>query len=224
MFRRIFTLISALSLLLCVTTVALFIASFWYMSGVSATWPAFRQPGKYMGLELNLARGKLTVIAALQPVPWEEWWDGITYYSTVRISTASVPSPGFKYYWYHVYSWEPFTTIKAPAEFEDPRGGPDQTVSLMPGFGLPFSMLDGSRITFPFWIVLLVLCVLPAWRLRQFFRQRHRNKFNLCPVCGYDLRATSNRCPECGTPKARLLSASTSVMSTPGQSGAGNCG
>lgn len=47
------------------------------------------------------------------------------------------------------------------------------------------------------------LLVVPAFYLRSRYRSRQRyqrEKENLCACCGYDLRASNDRCPECGTP------------------------
>jgi hypothetical protein len=52
----------------------------------------------------------------------------------------------------------------------------------------------------PMWVVALATAVLPlAWlatRGRRFLRRRHRQGH--CARCGYDLRASPGRCPECG--------------------------
>jgi hypothetical protein len=54
-------------------------------------------------------------------------------------------------------------------------------------------------ISFPHWIVVLLCAVLPVFRLWTPLRGRLRERANCCTTCGYDLRATPGRCPECGT-------------------------
>jgi hypothetical protein len=71
------------------------------------------------------------------------------------------------------------------AQFHDGMGGVDDVVS------------------FPAWIIGVVLLlpsalVLPGFLKRR--RNRKRSRLGLCLRCGYDLRFSQGVCPECGTP------------------------
>jgi hypothetical protein len=58
------------------------------------------------------------------------------------------------------------------------------------------------EIFVPYWQIVLVTGILPATRVQNVWRwrrQKNRRSKGLCLACGYDLRATPQRCPECGT-------------------------
>ena len=51
----------------------------------------------------------------------------------------------------------------------------------------------------PYWFVICLFAMSPLfWVVKQSRRQRRRTR-GLCPTCGYDIRATPHRCPECGS-------------------------
>lgn len=58
----------------------------------------------------------------------------------------------------------------------------------------------------PCWFLTLIFSLLPTLWLLKFLRHHRRLTRNFCPTCGYDMRATPDRCPECGTPAVTMPS------------------
>jgi hypothetical protein len=55
-------------------------------------------------------------------------------------------------------------------------------------------------IALPHYLVAGAFATMPLLWIRRRFAHRRILHCGLCPTCGYDLRATPDRCPECGTP------------------------
>jgi hypothetical protein len=101
------------------------------------------------------------------------------------------PPPG------KVYRLPPGTRRHLPGgfEYEASRADPKQARQLY--------------LFIPYWFPLTAAALLPAWWATAAVRRRLRPRRDAgarpCDGCGYDLRATPDRCPECGTIPARRL-------------------
>jgi len=52
----------------------------------------------------------------------------------------------------------------------------------------------------PYWFIVLTTAPMPLHQAWLWTRQRRRVRRGLCAGCGYDLRGSGERCPECGRP------------------------
>jgi hypothetical protein len=63
--------------------------------------------------------------------------------------------------------------------------------------------MTGVVLVVPHAYAFAALAVLPSAFLVRLLRRRRAARVGRCPSCGYDLRATPERCPECGTVTAK---------------------
>jgi hypothetical protein len=143
--RRLFSILSALSLLLCVAVVVLWVRS--YIMPDAVAWTG---AGRLIEWSIHSKRGRIGI-------------EGIQTSNSVATAASR-------------WTWDSGDSFWAPWDW------PDGAV--------------------PYWHLFIYTGALPLvwWTVygRHAVLRRYRVTRRLCPSCGYDLRATPERCPECG--------------------------
>jgi hypothetical protein len=177
--RQLFTVCSALSLLLCVGMATLWLRSAWRDDAIVVrrdyTCTADDPP---LGSEpcwavaVSSVHGQVRVEST-----YGSWWE----------CSIGRPSPG----WHAYLGGEPTPGRRPPGCF---------------GFlGKSYwaRELGGTfhvwQLGFPHWCAVALFAAPPFGRLVVSRRCRQFLGRGVCRTCGYDLRASSQRCPECGT-------------------------
>ena len=95
--------------------------------------------------------------------------------------------------------------IHEPAVGYTEKGAPQGTLFNRFGFAwesVKTSSFENRYLACPYWFIMLLTAILPAARLAGGRRRRRARRLRmdtgLCQHCGYDCRATPDRCPECG--------------------------
>lgn len=82
------------------------------------------------------------------------------------------------------------------------------STSYTPATGIHWATTsDAVNVVVPAWSAALATGLLPAVWITHRIRERRRRRIGCCRACGYDLRATPDRCPECGAVPATPVAA-----------------
>jgi hypothetical protein len=201
--QRLLNLLTALSLLLCVAVVALWVRSYWVADVLQSGRVAFEGPWYTAsacwivsgrgGVRVTLMSGRSRAAGndASKSISVDESWmraDGRTYWRLTRRNMSGYVIDLFAY-----------RRNRLGFGYQDTRPPPYYAGHLW----------RDRTLTVPWALHALVMALLPmAWivrRGRQAARRR-RTARGLCPACSYDLRATPGRCPECGTENPVVVS------------------
>jgi hypothetical protein len=175
--RRLFHLTVVISFLLCITTAVLWARSYWRSDAIV-----------YMG-----SSGHRAI----------QWFNGLLAVGTDNIGTRqrhlridswyihgeSISSIGHGWWARRGFATEtnanPASAIPLKNRLPDELAYP--------------AIVTAKRATVPLWVPLILFGILPAHASRSPIRRWWRRRSGCCETCGYDLRVSGERCPECGT-------------------------
>lgn len=196
MVRRLFTAASVLSLLLCLALIALWIRSFLCADNVYGDVPT--SDGFSVRAEYSLIsqQGELYAFLGFVQVPQPLDVDYVRRYVHRRY-------PPQTFAWPELDSFIGFGYLRKLENFDCVNHSTGVRVrddnDYAPGSGFSIGGMT-YQILVPIWVLVLASGVFPFVRAVRWKRKRVAGRTGHCVKCGYDLRASNDRCPECGTP------------------------
>ena len=185
--RRLFDLVAVVSLVLCVASVALWVRSYFTEDSVYKLSPCRTGAGpSYDAWGLISGGGKLQFLRQQSL--------GL---SLIETRTELAKNGKWGLHWNH-YPYAPPSGLKGNIwnrmGFAYRVVGPNQWFTL------------DWRAAVPHWSIAAFFAVAPVIVAMTAMRRSRRTAAHRCVSCGYDLRATPDRCPECGTAVAEAAS------------------
>jgi hypothetical protein len=198
--RRLFNLAAAVSLVLCVAVVLLWFRS--YSVGLELSWSkrAFYAP---TAKDIQYARqegyGAVSVVNGIGKSA--SFSRGIFTYA--QFQQHDVISVWDELFWRKEARNPHWVWV----QFAPDRPAVSAATSMWSRSGFAYhAQRDGTPtgnprvwVSVPIWVFVIASAILPVSRLITYCCHRSRLRRGACPRCGYDLRATPDRCPECGT-------------------------
>ncbi|HEX5242755.1 MAG TPA: hypothetical protein VFW23_05780 [Tepidisphaeraceae bacterium] len=184
MSRRPLRFISAISLLIFVLVLALWVRSKWVLDGVDEI---VTMPSRKFDIGARSAQGRVWLSIGAYPQIAGRWrlnWP--KHFADGDSDRAGINLQGFRAGlqfrgWLRAdFGWAAYRNIFLP--------------------GTP--MASNVRLLAPDWFVALLASLLPLRWMVIRTRIRRLRESAQCVQCGYDLRASPDRCPECGAPVA----------------------
>jgi hypothetical protein len=181
--RRLLTLAAAISLVLCAVATGLWVRSYSGSDAVSRRWmtAADEHHTEHRSQEIQWTLGQVRFVLRHD-----------TAYFPVRMkSDAAEPQWSYIRYGEGHAGWD----VPPAAGLWNRLG----FAAWETGWSSSFADSSDRVWAAPAWLLVVTSAILPAaWALGA-YRRRRRRQAGLCTNCGYDLRASGERCPECGS-------------------------
>ena len=207
MLRRLTTLLSALSLLLCVATAVVWVRSYWRMDRAALNSRRLHRAVSGGGgvflerFDLIRRTGSWRNPAAPTTQTTEDYaaWRAVNGGSGRRWEWETEPYRGRGELIRRAWGPELNRALPQVTAVERKR----REVFDNADGSLVADVLVGRRIWVPYWLLFAATAALPVARGVARARRARRSRLNLCAACGYNLTGNvSGTCPECGTPHA----------------------